>query len=419
MTKKEIKILQIEDNPGDARLIYEMLKDITEPSYIFEHITDLTQGKERLAANDIDIILLDLGLVESTGITTLQKLSSYAPQMPPIIVMTGLNDENSGIEAVKQGAQDYLLKNTVTSELLNRSIHYALERSQTQHNLNMAYADLDKKVKERTAKLSETVASLEKEITEHKKTEAKLQQSNKALEEAKEKAEESNRLKSAFLSNMSHEIRTPMNGIIGFTNLMEDPEITTEMQTEYVQMIKQSANRLLHTVSEIIELSEIESGQTQITKTQLKPSETLKHIYTILRKRAEQKKLYFHYKKSSEIENTILKTDKYKLEYILAHLIENSIKFTEKGSIEFSAYIEETSLVFYVKDTGIGIPENKINMIFDNFVQADIQYNRGYEGSGLGLSIARAYVKQLNGKIWVESSKDKGSTFYVSIPLPD
>lgn len=255
------------------------------------------------------------------------------------------------------------------------------------------------------------------DITDRKHAEETLQQTNKQLEEAKQKAEESNQLKSAFLSNMSHEIRTPMNGILGFIDILQDIDLTREMREKYINIINKSSRRLLKTVDAIMELSQIETEPVTIKKEEINPAEILAYIYNSFKAEAEAKGLYFQHNAYSELKNIKVQTDREKLEKILSHLVHNAIKFTEEGSIEISAKIKEYNIIFSIKDTGQGLSAEKANIIFDNFVQADQSYSRGYEGAGLGLSIAKAYAEKLNGKLWAKCKEDLGCTFYFSLPL--
>lgn len=233
---------------------------------------------------------------------------------------------------------------------------------------------------------------------------------------AKEKAQESDRLKSAFLANMSHEIRTPMNGILGFLSVLEDMDITGEERHFYFDIIKSSGERLLNTINDIIEISKIESGQLPVLNSFINISEIMDFHYQFFKKQTDDKGLKLYLNETVTGEDALIDTDKHKIDGILTNLIRNSIKFTKTGFIELGNYTVGNSLIFYVKDSGIGIPQNKQEAIFDRFVQAEYNNNRPNDGSGLGLSIVKAYVDIMQGKIWVESEVDKGSTFYVSIP---
>ena len=233
---------------------------------------------------------------------------------------------------------------------------------------------------------------------------------------AKEKAEESDRLKTAFLANMSHEIRTPMNGIMGFLQLINDVEVSVSDRDYYFDIINKSGERLLSTINDIIEISKIESGQVLIHKTFLNIQEILEFHFNFFKKQADEKDLtlILDFKDEQNSRQTYY-SDQRILYGIFTNLIKNAIKFTEKGFVEFGNYFTEDLVVFYVKDSGIGISPDRIDAIFERFVQADLDFTRPHEGSGLGLSIVKAYVKLLNGEIWVESKVGIGSTFYFSI----
>ncbi|MDP2335071.1 MAG: PAS domain S-box protein [Bacteroidota bacterium] len=238
---------------------------------------------------------------------------------------------------------------------------------------------------------------------------------------AKEHAEESDRLKSAFLANMSHEIRTPMNGILGFAEMLKEPKLTGEEQQEYLSIIEKSGARMLNIINDIVDISKIESGLMKVNVKESNVNEQIEYIYTFFKPEVEGKGIRFFFKNSLPLKEAILKTDREKVSSILINLVKNAIKYCDKGTIEFGYDLVKTqhatSLQFFVKDTGIGIPKDRQEAVFDRFVQADIGDKRAFQGAGLGLSISKAYVEMLGGKIWVESEEGKGSIFYFTIPF--
>jgi PAS domain S-box-containing protein len=234
---------------------------------------------------------------------------------------------------------------------------------------------------------------------------------------SKERAEESDRLKSAFLANMSHEIRTPMNGILGFLQLLSEGEISAGDRDYYFDVINKSGERLLSTINDIIEISKIESGQLSVSLSDVDIESILDFQFEFFLKQAQQKGLKLMLLKTEEPIKKSIYTDKHILDGILTNLIKNAIKFTEVGSIEFGNYIKGEFMIFYVKDTGIGISPDRQQAIFERFVQADLDYKRPHEGSGLGLSIVKAYVKILGGDVWLDSEPAAGTTFFFTIPL--
>jgi PAS domain S-box-containing protein len=236
------------------------------------------------------------------------------------------------------------------------------------------------------------------------------------LVEAKEKAEETDRLKSAFLANMSHEIRTPMNGILGFLELMKEPDLSEENKANYIDIVTKSGQRLLGTLNDIMEISKIEAKELKVNFSDVDTAELMAYFSDFFRPQAEAKGLTMKLKDHLTGKASILNTDRSKLESMISNLLKNAVKFTNEGIVELGNFRKDDSVVFYVKDTGIGIAKDRIDVIFDRFVQGDNSNSRVHEGSGLGLSIVNAYTEMLNGKIWVESEVGKGSTFYFSLP---
>jgi PAS domain S-box-containing protein len=252
-----------------------------------------------------------------------------------------------------------------------------------------------------------------RDITERKQAEQKLIK-------AKELAEESDRLKSAFLANMSHEIRTPMNNILGFTDLLKMDDLTSKQQKEYIQIIKKGGDRLLNIINDIIDISKIESGQMKVSVTKTNINEQIEYISSFFRPEAEEKGIRLIFKNTLLSQDAIINTDREKIFAILINLVKNAIKFTSEGFIEFGYRKKEMLLEFFVKDTGTGIRQEHKELIFERFRQGSESLARNYEGAGLGLSISKAYVEMLGGKIRVDSEPGKGSVFYFTIPYnPD
>jgi len=246
------------------------------------------------------------------------------------------------------------------------------------------------------------------------------------LKDALEMATEADRLKSAFLTNMSHEIRTPMNGILGFAELLKEPHLTLEEQQDFIQTIQISGKRMLNTINGIVDISKIESGLMKVDINETNINENIEFTYKFFEPEVENKGLKFTFKNGLPSNKAIIKTDNEKVYGILTNLIKNAIKFTYEGSIEFGYVLKSDSevversrnaeLQFFVKDTGVGIPDYQKELIFERFRQGSDSYDRKYEGSGLGLSIAKSYVEMLGGRIWVESQEGRGTTFYFTIP---
>jgi len=246
-------------------------------------------------------------------------------------------------------------------------------------------------------------------ITERKKYEAELKK-------AKEKAEESDQLKSAFLANMSHEIRTPLNGILGFADILKNPEISEIKRNHFVNIIQEAGQHLLQIVNDIIDISKIESRQIEINESETCINDMLVELFAFYEPIARKNAINLYLQKTLKDSQSIVYTDSPKLIQVLQNLISNATKFTVKGYIKFGYILKNNFLEFCIEDTGIGINAELHKSIFERFRQGNSKLDRKYGGTGLGLSIAKAFVQKLGGKIWLSSELAKGSKFFFTIP---
>ncbi len=236
------------------------------------------------------------------------------------------------------------------------------------------------------------------------------------LEKAKEKAEESDKLKSAFLANMSHEIRTPMNGIIGFARMLKERKNLIHKSDRYLNIIMENSKRLMVLVNDILDISGIESGRLKFLYKNIHLKNMLHDIYDFINPSAKEKSLELKVS-TPEHGPDYIRTDDARLRQVLINLLNNALKFTEKGQIEFGYSLEPKEIRFFVRDTGIGIPEGEKDNIFLRFRQVEQDFTKVKGGTGLGLSISKKIVEHWGGEIWVESTPQKGSTFYFTVPL--
>jgi PAS domain S-box-containing protein len=497
-----LRILFVEDRPEDAEIA---IRELKRENLEFEHRIvqtekDFIQALRNFAPT---LIVSDYSMPEFDGMRALKIAKSYTKQTP-FIILTGSINEETAVACMKEGADDYVLKEQI--KRLSFAVKDALEKNRSfLENLKMAnqlkeseakyrsYIDnspngvfvidpdgyfLDVNpmlssltgysidqlltmnitdlfmnnetidyVKNKFSELRDTgktsfqmqyrkkdmsacwwqinvvminpkkALAFATDISEQKRAEVKLK-------EALEKAKESDRLKSAFLANMSHEIRTPMNGILGFSNLLKQHDVDLEKRQEYIDIIQQSGKRMLNTINDLINISRIESGQVEVRNSYMNLNDKMNELFQFFKLEAEQKSLELSFTMELDKEKARVFTDAEKVHAILSNFINNAIKFTEKGSIKFGYRIVKDQIEFFVSDTGRGIGHEHFDKIFDRFVQADQSLTRAYEGSGLGLSISKAYAGLLHGRIRVESEPNQGSTFYLYIPytlehLPD
>ncbi|MBP7652866.1 response regulator [Candidatus Dependentiae bacterium] len=238
----------------------------------------------------------------------------------------------------------------------------------------------------------------------------------KDLYDARLKADSANKLKSDFLANMSHEIRTPMNAIIGFTDLMIEDKTITKEQRDNLTIIKESGNYLLNLINDILDFSKIESDKIEIVENKFCLNKFLNHLYSLFLIKSREKSIFFN-KILHQNTAVIVKGDDFRINQILTNILGNAFKFTEKGEIIFSCKYENNKAVITISDTGIGIPQEKFNDIFDSFKQADSSISRKYGGTGLGLSISKRLIDLMNGEIMVSSELNKGTEFTIILPL--
>lgn len=343
-----------------------------------------------------DIILLDLSMPYLSGFEVMEQLKALTPANTflPILVLTADVTTESKQRALSGGASDFLTKpfDLVEVELRIRNLLFTGFLQQKLKNQNL---DLEEKVKERTIE---------------------LETRNIELSLAKEKAEASDRLKSSFINNISHEIRTPLNGILGFGQILTDGNLSEEEKDTYLQMLNESSARLINTVTNFMDISLLTSGNQKIYKKKTTINTLALNVISKFNDQCKNKNISLTLQTPATEEEINIITDGDLLSKILYQLIDNAVKFTLEGTITVGYATTDNNLKFFVKDTGIGISDEKKDQIFETFIQEDIATTRKYEGSGLGLSIVKGFLALLEGKIWLESEKGKGSVFSFSIP---
>ncbi len=390
----------------------------TEEEALQMHWLDLVHEDFKFIAAEVLNRLQNNEQVES--IET-KRVSKDGKTLDVWIVVTKLVDENGDLIGVVSTERDITDRKQMERELM--TYHQELERlvevrSAELREANMQLQAANQQLYASNQQLVASELKL-KETLEHLVEKTRhIEKQNEELMLANKKATESDRLKSAFLANMSHEIRTPMNGILGFADLLKTPGLKSENQLQFINIIEKSGERMLNIINEIIDISKIESGVVSVKNTAVDINGLLEECDHFFKPEAQKKNIDLKITGFLPANNAIVYSDRDKLSSVLVNLLKNALKYTEKGSVELGCNLNKPKkeLVFFVKDTGIGIPKDRQFAIFERFVQADIEDKMAKQGAGLGLAIARAYVEMMKGEMWLESEEGVGSVFYFKIP---
>jgi signal transduction histidine kinase/BarA-like signal transduction histidine kinase len=390
VTRAVTSVLLIEDNPGDARLLREMLREERATETALLHVQSMAEAEAYLAASRPDVILLDLGLPDAHALEALKRAHAAAPGVP-VVVLTGFDDEAAATKALQQGAQDYLIKGQVDARGLLRALRYAIERRILEEALG--------REKERVRIAA--AALFEAELLGQKSA-----------------ADASSAAKSEFFAQMSHEIRTPMNGVLGMASLLIDTKLTAD-QREYAETIQSSATALLTIINDILHLSTIESGKVVLDHSPFSLRHTVSSAAKVLAVAAAQKGVELIVDIHPKVPDAFI-GDATRLRQMILNLAGNAVKFTERGEVVVTVENDAAAgtvpiLHFAVKDTGGGIPDDQIDRLFEAFEQLDSSDARSHGGSGLGLTITRRLAEMMGGRVWAESVAGVGSTFHLSV----
>jgi PAS domain S-box-containing protein len=497
MKQKPLQVLLVEDNAGDVRLFREMFRNERPGSFELTHVGRMDEAELHLARGATDIVLVDMGLPDEHGLASVRRSLAAAPNVP-VIVLTGLEDEALAAEAMKAGAQDYLIKGQIENRALPRALRHAIERHQldlrlrdqqfytrslidssinalmitdphgviTDVNEQMAvltgctrgeligtpfrdyFTDPDRadagigialtgsKVTDyelvaRARDGSEIEVSFNattfhdregalqgvitaaRDVTRLRRMERRLQENNVALKGAVAAAEKATRAKSDFLATMSHEIRTPMNGILGMADVLWESPLNAQ-QMQYLEVIRRAGSDLRLLIDDILDLSKIDAGHLELEHAGFDLEEVVDRAIELTAVKARAKGIVLLSHLSPGL-GTSFTGDPSRLRQVLVNLLGNAVKFTERGEIVLTCKNHESGkpglIEFAVSDTGIGIPPDKLETIFDDFTQADPSITRKYGGSGLGLGISRRIVEAMGGSLTVASAPGYGSTF--------
>lgn len=306
----------------------------------------------------------------------------------------------------------YQFRDVVETDI---SLLYAFELKT--NKLNKTIHEQHISLLEKQEKLAEQKEELEIVNSELRLTNEELNITNELLHEAKEKAEHSNRLKTAFMHNLSHEIRTPMNGILGFASMLNQSELPDDKIEFYVNLITRNCTQLLSIINNVLEVSQIQTGQSKLNIESFNLNDLLDELFMLFKPQAARKSIRLSLTNEGNTKFLQLVTDKEKLNGTLRNLLSNAVKFTNTGSIDFGCIVNPHGLEFFVRDTGIGISESEKEFIFEPFRQADISLSRGHGGTGVGLAICKGNVELLGGELSLDTQIGRGSTFSFILPL--
>ena len=367
MSNKAVKVLLIEDNPAYTRLIREILAEAKGSPFKLECADRLATGLACLAQGRIDAVLLDLGLPDSQGLSTLVKVQAEALAVP-VVVLTGLDDEALAVEAVQEGAQDYLVKGQVDSNLLKRSIRYAIERKRA----------------EEKARQLETLKELDQ-------------------------------VRSQLLANVSHELRTPLTTIKGYSTMLLDYDrrLKHSEKQEYLSAIDRATDRMTELVDHLLDMTRLEAGLLKLDKTPTNITALLQTTIAEARLRTPGHKIVLKLPKTA----LRLNGDGRRIRQVVDNLIENATKYSKAGStVTIEAKSQDSELVISVADQGIGIPRENLGNVFDRMFNLEHRLTQESGGLGLGLALCKGLVEAHGGRIWVESELGKGSVFRLALP---
>lgn len=380
-----VKVLLIEDNLAEARLMRELLKESPVKQFELVHVQRLREALDQLHEDCFDVVLLDLTLPDSAGLGSLIPLLKTVPSLP-IVVLTNTNDDDLALEAVRQGAQDYLVKRQVNSGLLIRSLCYAIERKQVAEALKTVNQVLEASVQERTAELV--------------------------------KAKEINQFKSDFASLLSHDFRSPLTRILLATGLLQnnDQRLSQEKKLAHFQLIRSAINDMARLLDEFLLLSQAEAGKL---KCKLIPMELEEFCYKLVEEAklstsTKDLTLTFNCQHGDRLHDSVW--DENLLKHILSNLLNNAIKYSPAGGrVQFDLTVAEKAVTFRFQDRGIGIPKADQAQLFQPFFRA---HNADrIPGTGLGLAIVKKCVEAHGGEIVLQSEVGVGTIFTVILPI--
>jgi signal transduction histidine kinase len=383
VASNQLRVLLIEDDSGDAYLSRRALEASSNPSYRVDEAASLADASALLQSTAYDVVLLDLGLPESVGIETIAQFRARCSDPPPLIVLTGLDDERAALQTLDEGAQDYLVKSDIRADTLSRSIRYAMQRHQML---------------------------------------GQLQEANEMLRTKNERLAELYNTAQQFVDNVSHEFRTPLTVIREFTSIVRDgcDGPVTPKQIEHLDKVLHRTDDLALMVDDMLDISKLEAGLLGVWRRPCNVADLIGNVAGLLKKRAESRRIRLTTQLPPDLPRVFC--DDEKAQRVLINLAVNAIKFSrDGGSVEVWARPAEdgSEIAVGVTDSGPGISHDNLEIIFERFQQLETNLRASTKGFGLGLNIAKELVGLNLGQMRVESEIGKGSTFSFTLPTND
>ena len=383
ISENSVKILLIEDDPAEARLLQEVLKGFNLQSFSLVHVNRLQTALEKLECDRFDVILLDLTLPDSQGLASVDTIVKQASNLP-IVVLTNTNDDKLAIEAVRRGAQDYLIKRKINVDVLVRSLQYAIERQRASELLREANENLANQVRSKTDELI--------------------------------KAKEIDRLKSELVSMFSHDFRSPLTTVLSCAELLQNKGhlLTEEKKVHLFDLLRGASKNMAQLLDEVLLVGRADSGTLECNLSPLNLELLCHQIVDELQFIADKKQIEIIFTSQGQCPESIW--DESLLRHILSNLLSNAIKYSPDNSkVKFDLISEEQQVVFRIQDWGMGIPQADIPFLFEPFHRASNV--KRIPGTGLGLAIVKSCVETHQGQIKLESEVGVGSIVTVMIPL--
>jgi signal transduction histidine kinase len=406
-----IRSLIVEDSSADAELLIDLLQRAPRARFTIHRAFDVASALKLLEHEAVDVVLLDLSLPDARDLEALRALRAAVPHLP-IVVLTGLDDEDAAIRAVKEGAQDYLVKDRIDDDGLVRAVRYAIERARAE---DAARRLIDERARREAADRARIEAEqLYRSLDE---TNRGIMALYAELDEKTDSLRRTSEVKSRVVSNVSHEFRTPLNSILGLVRLLltrNDGPVTAE-QEKQLGYILRSATELSALVNDLLDLSQMEAGRVRLHTGRFEVAELFAALRGMCRPLKLRDTVELVFEDPGDV--PVLETDEGKISQIMRNLLSNAIKFTREGEIRVRAKSEGGLVELSVTDTGVGIAPADLERIFEEFTQLENSLQNETKGTGLGLSLSRRLAELLGGVLTVESTAGLGSTFKLTVPL--